>query len=666
MKKILIIGLILVLTTCVTNPTIVQTTITDELDTAIRETSDHFNANLTAGNMLAFLFIQSDFAALSEYIIDELIANTVNDRKFLAVDRQQLDAIRSELNFQLSGEVDDNSAQRLGQMLGAQIIISGGISQIGDFYRLRIRALDVETARIVGQFNRNIPSGPTIDSLVRSSPPVRHDAVVVRQPTVPATTVGGGSQPAAQVATAQSQLVDPSIPMPTNIRAAADGFSAINISWRAAPSVAGYNLYVATASNGAFTFLANTSEQVFIHEGLEPNSTRFYRLSSVGNNERESPLSTAVTATTRQLPVPSGLTATIVNSSETRLTWHPVEGAVFYRVYGSATAGGNQPLIITTSELFFNHAGLQENTTYHYRVSAVIGDWEGELSVIVDVRTPRPPVTPPGETVLQQLAWISRQGGSGAVYEIIVNENINIGPTTIMSMGVNKTVILRSADSENIRIIQLEGHGHLFTLNTITLQLQDIELKGHGENNAALILIDRGRLVLNSGAKITGNTNNQHGHSAYGGGIFVHSGFLEINDGAEISGNTVHTHSGIQPYARGGGIFAHNNSTVLMRGGIIARNRVIGHSSYSSGHWAGRGFGGAIYMRDSSFTKQAASDSGSGIIFGSTGPNANTSSGGHSADGHAVWRNNVNPHQRNATLGPGDDISTTSNEGWGQ
>ena len=140
----------------------------DELDIAIRETSDYLNVQLPKGNKLVILNIQSDFPALSEYIIDELIANTVNDRVFSVVDRRQLDTIRAELDFQMSGEVSDETAQSVGQMTGAQTIISGAVSRIGDIYRLRVRALNVQSAQIEGQFNRNIPDGTTVAALVQS------------------------------------------------------------------------------------------------------------------------------------------------------------------------------------------------------------------------------------------------------------------------------------------------------------------------------------------------------------------------------------------------------------------------------------------------------------------------------------------------------------------
>jgi TolB-like protein len=153
---------------CAGNPATAESQGADELDAAVREISDYLNKQLPKGNKLVILNIQSAYPALSEYIIDELIANTVNDRIFTVVDRRQLDTIRAELDFQYSGEVDDDTMQALGRMAGAQVIVSGAVSKIGDLYRLRVRALSVQSAAIEGQFNRNIPDGPTVAALVRS------------------------------------------------------------------------------------------------------------------------------------------------------------------------------------------------------------------------------------------------------------------------------------------------------------------------------------------------------------------------------------------------------------------------------------------------------------------------------------------------------------------
>jgi hypothetical protein len=65
-------------------------------------------------------------------------------------------------------------------MAGAQIIVSGVVSRLGDLCRLRVRALSVQT-QIEGQFNRNIPDGPTVTALAQRA----------------AGYSGGAAQPAA-------------------------------------------------------------------------------------------------------------------------------------------------------------------------------------------------------------------------------------------------------------------------------------------------------------------------------------------------------------------------------------------------------------------------------------------------------------------------------------
>jgi hypothetical protein len=88
-------------------------------------------------------------------------------------------------------------------MAGAQIIVSGAVSKIGDLYRLRVRALGVQTARIEGQFNRNIPDGPTVAALSRSQATGYGDSAA--RPAAAASSkpaaAQGASAPAAKVAT---------------------------------------------------------------------------------------------------------------------------------------------------------------------------------------------------------------------------------------------------------------------------------------------------------------------------------------------------------------------------------------------------------------------------------------------------------------------------------
>ena len=211
MKKSLfcIMPFIMLIAACATTSTAVapapEASGLDELSRAVRDVSDHLNNNVPAGNMIVFVNVESFSAELSDFIIDDLIANAISDRIFTVVDRQRLDLIREEQGFQLSGDVDDETALSIGRFFGAQTIVSGRITSLGDNFRLTIRALDVQTAQVQGQHNRNIGSTRTIAALVGTGgAPVAQ--APGRQPALPPaqqprrTTVQVPAHPPAQLA----------------------------------------------------------------------------------------------------------------------------------------------------------------------------------------------------------------------------------------------------------------------------------------------------------------------------------------------------------------------------------------------------------------------------------------------------------------------------------
>jgi hypothetical protein len=91
MKKAFFIAICFIPLVCLLFVTCKSTPATapDELDIAIREASDYLNKNIPAQSKIVILNIQSQSQTFSEYIIDELIANAVNDKNFEVVDRQQ-------------------------------------------------------------------------------------------------------------------------------------------------------------------------------------------------------------------------------------------------------------------------------------------------------------------------------------------------------------------------------------------------------------------------------------------------------------------------------------------------------------------------------------------------------------------------------------------------
>jgi len=129
---------------------------TANLETALKKTTEYFAGRLPMGSRVVVLNITSRHPELSDYIINEMTMHFFNNGNFMMVDRQNLEAIRQEMNFQYSGDVSDESMVSIGKKLGAQTIISGNIAQAGDTFRLQVRAIAVETAAIQGMQSSNI------------------------------------------------------------------------------------------------------------------------------------------------------------------------------------------------------------------------------------------------------------------------------------------------------------------------------------------------------------------------------------------------------------------------------------------------------------------------------------------------------------------------------
>jgi formylglycine-generating enzyme required for sulfatase activity len=171
------------------------------LDQAIQAAAENIENNVQAGTKIGILNFSSPTEQFSAYVLEELSTRLVNGKKLVVVDRRELDLIRQEENFQMSGEVSDESALSIGKKLGAQLIVSGSLSSMGHLYRFRIRALNVESAAVEAATATDISLGDTrVSFLLSGARPVSVN--VQQQPPTPAV------QPALSTT--------PQLPVPDN------------------------------------------------------------------------------------------------------------------------------------------------------------------------------------------------------------------------------------------------------------------------------------------------------------------------------------------------------------------------------------------------------------------------------------------------------------------
>jgi TolB-like protein len=87
---------------------------------------------------------------IGKIVSETLTTDFVRSGKFNVVEREQLSKVLKELQLNQTGLVDENSAKTIGKMLAADSILCGSVSEVGKFFDINVRVIDVEKATITG------------------------------------------------------------------------------------------------------------------------------------------------------------------------------------------------------------------------------------------------------------------------------------------------------------------------------------------------------------------------------------------------------------------------------------------------------------------------------------------------------------------------------------
>ena len=131
------------------------------LDAVIEEAARGVESTLPQGTKLAVLNFASGSEMFSDYVIEEFTGALVSGRKLSVVARQNL-----------PGELSDEQAREAGRQLGAESVVSGSLSDMGTYYRFRIRVIDVGTAAIQEQASYNLINDAQVAFLLGKPLPV--------------------------------------------------------------------------------------------------------------------------------------------------------------------------------------------------------------------------------------------------------------------------------------------------------------------------------------------------------------------------------------------------------------------------------------------------------------------------------------------------------------
>ena len=121
------------------------------IDKAIESVVKALTSALPEGENITIMKSQTTQQAMLDRIVDRLTDAVIQSGQLKVIDRSNQALIAAEQQFQLSGNVSDESAISIGRQLGIKYIVLCWISGEMSERRLYLRALNIETSEITTQ-----------------------------------------------------------------------------------------------------------------------------------------------------------------------------------------------------------------------------------------------------------------------------------------------------------------------------------------------------------------------------------------------------------------------------------------------------------------------------------------------------------------------------------
>lgn len=177
---------------------------------------------------------------------------------------------------------------------------------------------------------------------------------------------------------------------PVNLIATANSTKQVVLTWAAGTAgmpIASYRVYQG-ATAASMTQVGTTTGLTYTVNNLIPATTYYFAIAEVDSAGNVSPLSTAATATTYNLPSPpADVTATAVSKTQIIVSWTPVQSGMTlssFKIFrGSDPTSLTQLKTAGATQTSITDYPVTAGTTYYYAVQAV--DASGNVSAMSTV-----------------------------------------------------------------------------------------------------------------------------------------------------------------------------------------------------------------------------------------------------------------------------------------
>ena len=176
-------------------------------------------------------------------------------------------------------------------------------------------------------------------------------------------------------------LVATGLPIPLSpvIKTSSLSYNTVKLSWTAIENASGYIIERLNPTDSTFSVIAETSssQTEFNVTDLNVNASYSFRMRSYVDDVSGRVFSdySAVVVGIPKLSTPGGLSVVSSQYNQLSITWAAVAGAEGYYVYRSTSSKfTGETLVYSGDQNQFTDTGLTTNSTYYYRLMAVIND----------------------------------------------------------------------------------------------------------------------------------------------------------------------------------------------------------------------------------------------------------------------------------------------------
>jgi hypothetical protein len=114
-----------------------------------------------------FTDLQGNVTELGRFIAEQVSIGLVgSEKKYEVIDRLHLKTLMAEHKLSSTGIIDPKTAKKLGEIAGADAIITGTITPFSDVVKISIKVLAVDTAKIIAASSVDIPRTKAIEELL--------------------------------------------------------------------------------------------------------------------------------------------------------------------------------------------------------------------------------------------------------------------------------------------------------------------------------------------------------------------------------------------------------------------------------------------------------------------------------------------------------------------